>query len=362
MAYECPIVRFHPNAGIENMAIGSQQQDEPVQDPIYENSLPRVIQMEGNIETGTVAVAESKEIKSSGKRSNIGKTVGFLILMSLLFVCLICITIFLVQATTKLEDSNEEIMILQNITSEQKKEMNSSKQLLDRIQSQAMNNIQRLSQRYETIAKNLADLDDKRVNCQKNLIGLIKNSGEQVAKNISFMQQTIECNKVNTGLVGRINKMEEMIRKMNRTVSDPHRQLKLQGLCPVQYLGHCFWSVVHSSKDINVDEAKRICGVNNGLPANVYNEQHLNDLMADIRRKISADTFIWTGMQVDISTNAVLMRDGTRASYVKWWTGGFPNAGESGLYIHVQTDPSSSRQGMGNDPPTSKFHGVICEK
>nr|XP_039271507.1 uncharacterized protein LOC120345958 [Styela clava]XP_039271508.1 uncharacterized protein LOC120345958 [Styela clava] len=195
--------------------------------------------------------------------------------------------------------------------------------------------------------------------------GLKGSSGEVDYRRINRAIQEnveIECNKVNTGLVGRINKMEEMIRKMNRTVSDPRMQLKLQGLCPVQYLGHCFWSVVHSSKDINVDEAKRICGVNNGFPANVYNEQHLNDLMADIRRKISADTFIWTGMQVDISTNAVLMRDGTRASYVKWWTSGFPNAGESGLYIHVQTDPSSSRQGMGNDPPTSKSHGVICEK
>nr|XP_039271636.1 uncharacterized protein LOC120346062 [Styela clava]XP_039271637.1 uncharacterized protein LOC120346062 [Styela clava] len=249
-------------------------------------------------------------------------------------------------------------MILQNITSEQKKENATTRS----HSNQAMNNTQRLSQRDETIAKNLADLDDKRVNCQKNLIGLIKNSGEQVAKNISFMQQTIECNRVNTGLIGRINKMEGIIREMNRTVSDLRRQLKLQGLCPVQNRGHCFWSVVHSTSDINMDAARSICGENNWFPANVYNKQHLNDLMDDIRKRISSSRQIWTGMKVDLSTNAVLMRDGTRASYVKWRSSGFPNAGESGLYIYVQTDSSSSRQGMGNDPPTRQFPGVICEK
>ncbi|XP_077976686.1 uncharacterized protein LOC120334494 isoform X2 [Styela clava] len=221
MAYECPIVRFHPNAGSENMAFGSQQQDEPFQDPIYVNTVPGVIQMEENIET--VAVAESKEVKSSGKRSNIGKTVGFLILMSLLFVCLICITIFLVQATTKLEDANEEIMILQNITSEQKKETISSKQLLDRIQSQAMN-IQRLSLRDEMIAKGLADLNDKRVNSQKNLIGLIKNSGEQVAKNISFMQQTIVNSQIN--LTDLIKNSEELVLELAMNISSMQQTIE----------------------------------------------------------------------------------------------------------------------------------------
>nr|XP_039271102.1 uncharacterized protein LOC120345639 [Styela clava] len=172
----------------------------------------------------------------------------------------------------------------------------------------------------------------------------------------------IECNRVNTGLVEKINKMEEMIRKMNSSIPDPRILLKLQGLCAVQYRGHCFWSLVHSSKDINMDEARRICGENNGLPANVYNQQHMNDLMVEIRHKISSGSLIWTGMKVDILTNAVLMRDGSRSPYVKWWDSKFPQEEESGLYIYVLTDSSSSGQGMGNDPPINSLHGVICEK
>ncbi|XP_077976687.1 uncharacterized protein LOC120334494 isoform X3 [Styela clava] len=167
MAYECPIVRFHPNAGSENMAFGSQQQDEPFQDPIYVNTVPGVIQMEENIET--------------------------------------------------------EIMILQNITSEQKKETISSKQLLDRIQSQAMN-IQRLSLRDEMIAKGLADLNDKRVNSQKNLIGLIKNSGEQVAKNISFMQQTIVNSQIN--LTDLIKNSEELVLELAMNISSMQQTIE----------------------------------------------------------------------------------------------------------------------------------------
>ncbi|XP_077971593.1 uncharacterized protein LOC120346406 [Styela clava] len=150
---------------------------------------------------------------------------------------------------------------------------------------------------------------------------------------------------------------------MNNTMSDPRGLVKLQGLCPVHYRNHCFWSVVHSTYDTNMDEAKRICGENNGLPANVYNEQHLNDLMDDIRKKVSGSfVYIWTGMTVDVSTNAVRMRDLTAAAFVKWLNSGFPDRGESGLYIYVTTDASSSSQGMGNNPPAYKYHGVICEK
>nr|XP_039256525.1 uncharacterized protein LOC120333224 [Styela clava] len=159
------------------------------------------------------------------------------------------------------------------------------------------------------------------------------------------------------------NEMEQKIAETNRKIANINKQLESndKANCPLRYLNHCFY-VYLLKQSIDLKKAKLFCASRGAKAANVYSETHLSTLMKKIRLYVSTrSVYMWTGMKADSKTGVVMLRDGTPAPYVRWAKTKYPDAGETGVFILVNSDSSAKDQGMGTDPPTWALDGIICE-
>ncbi|XP_039258395.2 uncharacterized protein LOC120334944 [Styela clava] len=165
------------------------------------------------------------------------------------------------------------------------------------------------------------------------------------------------------GIEKKMNQMNERILTLAFKYDQMRMEiLKAVGKCAVEYLGRCFYSHVHLERDVDFDDGRALCEADGAKAANIYSKQHLIDVMADVRPKTPASTYVWTGLQAYNKTGEVFLNDGKPAPYVKWWSSGFPGPGGYAVYLDVFFEATPiTYQGMGNTTPTWKIHGVVCE-
>nr|XP_039265734.1 uncharacterized protein LOC120341307 isoform X2 [Styela clava] len=140
---------------------------------------------------------------------------------------------------------------------------------------------------------------------------------------------------------------------------------KQQHKCDVTYKKKCYRAVVYVLANVTLNNAESTCESMNGKPANIYDLKHYQLLLPYLRSVIPAGrTYIeiWTGMEY--KNNQLLLSNGipiTIATEV--WYPNFPisDTFRTNVGVRIRKYLESANQGMFNDPPSSSFHGVICE-
>ncbi|XP_077968460.1 uncharacterized protein LOC144422668 [Styela clava] len=134
--------------------------------------------------------------------------------------------------------------------------------------------------------------------------------------------------------------------------------------CDFKYDSKCYKAFVYVTQNVTFNDAQSICkSMNNGKPANIYDLAHYKWLLPHLRLLIPAEWIaIWTGMEY--KNNQLLLSNGgpiTIATEV--WYPDYPISAVSrtNVPVLVDMDPEYASQGMVNYPPSSSFHGVICE-
>ncbi|XP_039252375.2 uncharacterized protein LOC120329691 [Styela clava] len=96
-----------------------------------------------------------------------------------------------------------------------------------------------------------------------------------------------------------------------------------EGVCDVKSEDKCY-SIVSLAYGISYDTGRQICAARGGVPANIYSEQQYSLLMEYMQTKIILtrnDTFPWTGMRFNSTSEITVLRNGTVAPFLKWITG-----------------------------------------
>ncbi|XP_077975193.1 uncharacterized protein LOC144431229 [Styela clava] len=140
---------------------------------------------------------------------------------------------------------------------------------------------------------------------------------------------------------------------------------KAQKKCDVTYDSKCYRVVVYNMKNVTFNDAKSICKpINNGEPANIYDSSHFQLMHAFQRTQIippRTRMSVWTGMKY--SNGKIRLSSGKISSLpFKLWYPGNPSSKRSftNIGVNVNEDPYFN-QGMFNNPPFYKLHGVMCE-
>lgn len=166
-----------------------------------------------------------------------------------------------------------------------------------------------------------------------------------------------------------VSQMESNVKRQNAEMvagqKDGHdTNSTSEATCEVRYGQNCFWTKLHPVQDMNVTAAQGICRKNRSELANIYGEDHFNLLLEHVRgKKSSRVALLWTGLTFNLSDNEVRLRNGSVASYVRWYPT-FPRPWNdvTNIYIYVWNDPTLPQNAFVNRPMDFAVHGVVCER
>ncbi|XP_039271909.2 uncharacterized protein LOC120346272 [Styela clava] len=179
------------------------------------------------------------------------------------------------------------------------------------------------------------------------------------------IEETIE--QANGNLTIRVKKLEELVLELKKNASKDSGRDDVEPICNgIAYRRTCYWAVLSSSKNINLEEAFAICAKKRGKPAFIQDSQHFEQIKTYVRPLIPPSqswVHIWLGMTINPSTRTVTLADGSIAPFVRWLSG-YPDSGSSytSLQLQVYKQSSQQHQAMYNFYPESKEHGVLCQK
>nr|XP_039265733.1 uncharacterized protein LOC120341307 isoform X1 [Styela clava] len=143
-------------------------------------------------------------------------------------------------------------------------------------------------------------------------------------------------------------------------------KIKAENKCDVTYKKKCYRAIVYDVQNVTFTDAEAICKSKNGKPANIYDLKHYQLLLPYLRSLILASGRTWINIWtvMEYKNNQLLLSNGipiTIATEV--WYPNFPisDTFRTNVGVRIRKYLESANQGMFNDPPSSSFHGVICE-
>ncbi|XP_077971352.1 uncharacterized protein LOC120346529 [Styela clava] len=134
--------------------------------------------------------------------------------------------------------------------------------------------------------------------------GLSGEKGEPGVVNYKMVDEKIEeiIEQTTGSLTRRVEKLEEQVLKLQRNASKSLETDAQESICVgVTYGKTCYWTVLHSSRNVNFDEASVICTRKEGKIAFFQDSQHFKQIMKYIRALIPPSqswVHVWLGMTI----------------------------------------------------------------
>ncbi|XP_039268794.2 uncharacterized protein LOC120343840 [Styela clava] len=131
----------------------------------------------------------------------------------------------------------------------------------------------------------------------------------------------------------------------------------------VVHLGKCYIASLHTTRDVNYEEAVAMCTKLSAKPADIIGSQHYDMVLKYIRTMMSSSyEEVWLAMTFDHSTNRALLSNGTTAPYITYFSGQPNKPATHTLMAFGARNPSRGQQGMFNAPRSYTTNGALCQR
>ncbi|XP_039273844.2 uncharacterized protein LOC120347806 [Styela clava] len=174
----------------------------------------------------------------------------------------------------------------------------------------------------------------------------------------------VNYERINATIEERVQSgMDEMADIIEERIMEKIRRAQEEECPGIRYQRKCYWSVIHTSRDVSYEQALQMCRKKSGYPADILDSQHYTMVSNYVRTNLPTSTnavYLWIGMTYNPQTNILKLFDGIKAPYVTWYPN-YPKTIEdrTGMGFQVDRDENSENQGMFN------WHdnqwGVLCE-